>query len=320
MHMERDSTIMATADPIGRRYRMLGIGLGLSYLLMPTMIFNLRFLSVSLYKSIFHPLSACVKPVGVLSLGFLGASLWRPAGRDWRAVDRAFGIFLATAAAMLVLSPFFYRRPSILLFTETTQRLNLAITLLTVFLLLSSAGLFFTRYSWASVPVSLWALLWLVLLFNPVRPDNPDFLKEREQIARQAPFLHAVDDVFWKSYWATRDPEAVAALFADLPPEARSTLSGFMDEDAVRALLERGDDSAFLQAFGYVRQRGENGAFVPLELVSSAPAQVRVIVSTQYLLFVALAYALTRSLMAIRSATATPTLTEAPPRDQQLQG
>jgi hypothetical protein len=300
IHMEKDSTATAATDLMGRRLRMVGIALGISYLLMPTITHNLHYLPLSLNMALSGPLWACFFPAGVLALGFLAASLLRPAGRDWRAVDRVFGIFLAIAAAITVVSLLCNWSPSPPRYTETTQRLVVAIWLLGFLLVLSSAGLFFTRYSWAFVPLILLVLMPAVLRLAPIQPDHPELLKLIEQRERSAPFFQAVDEAFWQEYWATRHPEAVAALFVDLPVEAGSALSGFMEEDAVRALLERGDDTAFLQAMPFGARRDEDGAIVHLP-TPYTHRRFSVGLDTRHLFFVALAYALIRSLMAMRS-------------------
>ncbi len=294
--MEKDNTAVAPAEPIGRRCRMVGVGLGVSYLLMPTVMLNLRLSNV-----LWALLNACCIPAGLLALGFLAASLWRAPGRDWRAADRAFGIFLVTAAALMigarVSSSWTSSAP---FYTEATQRLMFARWLLGLLLVLSGAGLLFTRYSLASIPLGLLAALMLLSHFSPIKPDHPDYLKRREQAARMEPFDQAVDDTFWEAYSFTRDPEAVAALVGGLPPEARAALSDVLGEEAVQALLERGDDRVFLQIFRPGIRRDEDGGFV-----GASPALrpgIRVIAPGNRLLFlVVLAYALTRSVMARRS-------------------
>lgn len=305
--MKMDSTTMAITHPTGRRYRMVGLWLGICYLLLPTVVFNLHFLSASLYNALFTILWVCIMLVGILSVGFLGASLWRPAHRDWPSVDRAFGIFLLIVAAILVLGRLLYQPSSIPAFTETTQRLLLVRGIVAFSLILSSAVLFFKRPTWAFVPLGVLVFLLLLFQFFPTEPDHPDFLKQREQSASKAPFHNAVDDAFWNEYWATKDPEAVAALFASLPQEAQSALSGFMEEDAIRALLENGDDKVFLEAIYNRAHRGEDGAFVTLSAVTTVASPKVFIVggSGRYLYFIALAYALTRSRMGMRSSNAT---------------
>ena len=294
-------------DPTRRRLRMLVLGLGVVHLLLPSVRLNTHIVG-GYYQLLAHDIAtelvALYVPVGAVALAFLCISLWRAQPCDWRGADRVFGILLAVAAGMKVLTVLLGETPPVVLYTEGTQRLLHAMIVLRIMLLLSSVVLFFARSSWAVVPLGFLVPFALVPSLLHIEPNHPDLPKYQEQETHRIRFLQAVDDTFWTAYWDTREPEQVAALFAGLDSEARAALSNLISEDAVGALLERGDDSAFLQAISLgLRRRDENGDFVGRPArrrhFTFAPAE-------RYLLCVAFAYALVRVFIRRRSAARTP--------------
>ncbi len=290
-------------DPTRRRLRMLGLAFGVIHLLLPTVGYN-SYLFQGYYASLAHDvmseLAAWYLPAGLLALAFLGVSLWKPQPCDWRGVDRVFGVLLVVTTCMIISHVFLAATWRASWYAMDTLRLVYAIALLNIMLFLSSAVLFFVRASWAVVPLGVIVFVTLFPSLIRIERDHPDRIAEYNERMRQSAFREAVDDPFWTAYWETREPEQVAALFAGLEPEARSALSGFMSEDAVDALLARGDDSAFLQTIHPGTRRDEGGAFV------HPPAKPQrlfrgFVVPVRYLLYVAFAYVLVGTVLRRRS-------------------
>jgi len=291
-----ESTVNEQAEMLS--FRNVGLWFGIAYLILPTLSLNSYFLPLpqAALDVLFRFMISCITPIGILCLGFLAASVWNPEGRDWPSVDRAFGIFLGITAVSTILSLVFSWGVADEFYIQSTRRLIRGLLILNILLMLCGAAFFYKRPSWAALPVGFAVL---VTLAGRIEPDDPAFVQEQKLNAEKAQFYQAVDDSFWASYWDTKTAEEVRVLFATLPGEVHGALSSVLREDNAQALLERGDDSAFLEVFWTGVKRGEDGSFNN-EGFAVAIREIKIGHAGFYPYVIALSYALLRGVMAFR--------------------